>query len=158
MRRAQFEILGLAIAVVIISLAVVFLLTFQSPETNTSTTQQYASEQFAQSLLDSWLRTTHPTPGCEEYNIGRYFVWQNNHQGPTQCREEEGLEEEFLDAIRTIVNRYQGVNLQLDIGEETLIGATDECAQASTRSRPGRQHITQYPYRNEPLEIVLWLC
>lgn len=169
MKQAQFEILGLAIVVIIISVGVLFLLTFTLNTETHDPASQFFNEQFAQNTLDAFLKTTHPTIGCEQYDNKEYYQLRYiTQQGPTNCREET-TQDELEETLNEIINEYQRVEYKFEVRENICPTATGDtncnklvehgtCEPERTNlGRPGRQTIPKYPLPGS-LEIVLWLC
>jgi len=63
MNKAQLEIMGLAVIIVLITLGLFFVITFSISEADT-TVQSYNQEQRATSFLDALLRTN--IPACDD--------------------------------------------------------------------------------------------
>lgn len=170
MKQAQFEILGLAVIVIIISIMIFFALSFSLQEQD-DVTGQFLEEQFAQNLIDATLKTS--LDGCRG-TISDYLISQatqvplrpigNPSQQPA-CATSQGLEE-IADAIETAISLYQNTEFYLEVRPETCDLFDDDCETLLERGqcdiqesvgRPGRQPLSLYP-QTGTMEIILWVC
>lgn len=167
MKQAQFEILGLAIVVIIISVGVLFLLTFTLNTETHDPASQFFNEQFAQNTLDAFLKTTHPVAGCEHYDNKEYLNLYVTREGEARCNNQTVLTE-ILETLDYVINEYQRVDYKLEVREDICpIGEETACVRIIEHGtcdpervnigRPGRQTIPNYPLPGST-EIVLWLC
>lgn len=175
MRRAQFEILGLAIVVVIISMGVFFLISLSLNSPSSDPQGQFFDEQYTQNMLDAYLKTTHPE--CPRYTIQDYYQFQIlpasspdsacSDQDPTDPASINSSLQEVFD---TTILQYQGVDYRFIVREnadntclqpicepDQVAFDYGECEPLQTFS-PGRQTIPKYPYANGQIEYLLWLC
>ena len=175
--RAQFEIMGLAVAVIIISVGVFLLLMFGLRQPDPDTTEIFINEQYNQNVLDALMKTS--LKGCRgevrdliEWNVtGAY---PPNPPSSSACalgtRGVEVVLHSLLDqALRTYngqpywfeVRRQPcsastGGSPKCDMAFEPFNGGCDTVS-GNTR-RAGKHQIALYPYSNKPAEAVLWIC
>lgn len=168
MKHAQFEILGLAIVVIIISVGVFFLLALTIGEEQSDPAGQFFNEQFAQNTLDAFLSATHPEPGCERYDVKEYYYFLVTQTGSATCSNPETADE-LAGVLAQAIDDYQGMDYLFEVRENVCPTALGDsncnkiieeglCTPATVDvGRPGRQTASKYPLSGE-IEFVLWLC
>ncbi len=177
MRRAQFEVLGLAVIMIILSVAVFFTLSITNNSTGPDTHTRFQDEQFSQNVLDAMLKTS--IEECPRYTVFDAISWQlgagsapKTISGNGNCKDnsQSDLTDRFQWINDEIVNRvfeeYSGKDYHLQIrkpvcpeisgeGCEKAVYYSNNC-QPLNVGRPGRQIISLYPQGSA--EIVLWTC
>lgn len=165
MKKAQFEILGLAIAVVLVSVIVLFLVSLSIGDSQEDLTSVFQQDQFTQNLLDAYLKASHPA--CPDRSAARYFVWNVTGAGSAQCRD-PATWDELNRTLDTAITQYIGRDYNFTVREKpcddpfacnTPIAITSGNCNPETQgsSRAGRQTLTKHP-RQGNIEITLWLC
>ena len=166
MRQAQFEILGLAIAVVLVSVIVLFIVTLSLGDSQENLGSVFQQDQFTQNLLDAYLKASNPD--CPERSVARYFVWNVTGAGSAQCRNPETWLK-LNDTLDTAITQYIGREYNFTVrkepcedpfncDEETIAITSGNCnPQTQDASRAGRQTLTKHPQQGN-IEITLWLC
>lgn len=172
MRRAQFEILGLAVILVVVSVVVFFAiaLTLQPDE---NLPAQYFDKQFAENTLDALLATS--LRGCQG-TVAEYFtsVVAQRPLRPLQsgtspaCADlEEGVDQ-IMENLQKGISEYSGKTFVFQVREQACLPSGEDCvfaisydggcnlAVSDTRNAARRQ-LSMYP-RPEPAEVVLWVC
>ena len=165
MKKAQFEILGLAIAVVLVSVVVLFLVSLSLNNPQEDATSIFQQDQFTQNLLDAYLKASHPA--CPDRSTARFFVWDATNTGNAACRE-EATWEQLNQSLDEAITNYMGLSYNFTVRdgtcqdpfecEEDIVRTSGTCnPQTQSASRAGRQTLTKYP-RDGNIEITLWLC
>lgn len=122
MRRAQFEIMGLAIVVVIATIGIFFLLSFSiGNEDPQDSTDQFTDEQFTQNVIDALMKTS--MEGCETYTIADIIYYHVTGRGEpgsprpgTRCA--EAVDEGQIGSFSELEERMKFI--EEDILEETM--------------------------------------
>jgi hypothetical protein len=166
MRKGQFEIMGLAIVVVIISMGVFFLLSLSLNGNNSDPAGQFFNEQFAQNTLDVFLKSTHPE--CPRYEVKDFYQFYILPQSsPNDDCKADTTNTSLAANLTQAIQNYQGVDFRFQVREEVdSTCTTSDCpavidvgtCDTQGVGRPGRQTIPKYPYGSGELEFVLWLC
>lgn len=159
--------MGLAIAVVIISVGILFLVTLSLSAPQTDSTATFQEDQFTQNLLDAYLKTSNPD--CPQRSVARYFVWNVTGIGSAQCQDPntwDKLNQTLDTAITTYIGREYKFEVRRDVCAD-VYGEGSDCVkqiqsgncdpQTQSTGRAGRQTLTKHPLSGE-IEIILWLC
>lgn len=160
--------MGLAIAVVIVSVGILFLVSLslnQPPDDSASVFQQ---DQFTQNVLDAYLKTSNPD--CPARSVARYFVWNVTQAGDRDCRDPEtwnrtgGLNETLHTAVQNYIGREYRFEVRSEVCAEIYGPGCDVVMESGTcrpqeesTGRAGRQTLTKHPQEGS-VEIILWLC
>ncbi len=170
MKKAQFEIMGLAIIVILVSLMIFFAVLWGMQERD-DVTGQFLEEQFAQNLIDATLKTS-----LEECRgtVADYLISQGTENplrpmgglpADVSCATDEGLQE-IADALESVVVDYYGRPYYLEIRPRTCELFAQDCDTLIEQGtcditehvgRPGRQPLSLYP-QSGTMEIILWVC
>lgn len=169
MRKAQFEIMGLAIIVIIISIAIFFLLSF-SMKPEPDLTGQFQKEQFLQNAVTAWLDAD--IQGCEQDikgYVAHYATGLLTEDGP-RCDSPE-LMDELVDELQRMLDNYPVItsyHLSIRYGVCMPIANIDgtncrekysrgNCDPAKRDTRPGREVLPLMPIPGNA-EVVLFSC
>ena len=158
--------MGLAIVMVLVTVGILFVITFTFNDPGDDAATQFLTDQFSQNILDAYLKSTHPA--CPAEDVTRYFVWYINNDGPESCREEATWDDILEGQIRNALDLYVGRDYLFVVRdrvcpqafgcEEREVFRSGACnPELSGVGRAGRQVIPLYP-SPDSAEIVLWLC
>ncbi len=166
MRKGQFEILGLAIAMVLITVMIFFFLSLNTQQPTMDPTQRFINDQFAQNVLNAWIKTTHHE--CIRHSIGDYFIWKATNRNMGGC-ENDLYGNAFIEALERSIDEFHGTTYFLSIRREVCddIFGGPACNELATRgicdihlqdtSRAGRVLLSK-GIGGGNVEIVLFLC
>ncbi len=170
MKRAQFEIMGLAIIVILVSLMIFFALMWGLQEQE-DLTGQFLEEQFAQNVIDAIQKTS--LTECRGtvldyiYSQGADMplTAMGNIQDP-DCTTDQELDN-IADAVRDFIANYQGREFYFAIRDQScdtfdkncgdIFVDRGDCDIQGDVGRPGRQRVSLYP-QSGALEMILWVC
>lgn len=154
MRRAQIEIMGLVIIVVLVVIGLFFSLALRSPTESRPVSQVYSDEKLASDFLITFLETTEPTCSatmrdiaidCIRYNVSGQHRY--NCKGLDSC----AFINDSLHNISSNTLDPWGISYVLSfthtIGEETeeLVRVDHtQCDDSRDQSAPGIQPIPLY--------------
>ena len=166
MSRAQFEIMGLAIVMVLVSIGIFFVIALSINDPGTDAAGQFVTDQFSQNLLDAFLKSTHPA--CPDDQVQDYFLYNATKSGPDECRQAstwEQLNQTLNQSIKQYIGREYYFSVRRDVCDGPMNCANNEeelrsgeCdPRTATTGRAGRQTIPKYPQTGD-VEIILWLC
>ena len=170
MKRAQFEIMGLAIIVILVSMMIFFALMWGLQERD-DITGDFLQTQFAQNLIDATLKTN--LVGCRG-TVADYLISQVT-QAPLRplgefpddvsCATDQGLIE-IADAMEAAVADFYGRPFYFAIRPEVCPVAYDPdcdvliergtCDPLGNVGQAGRQPLSAWP--RPQMEIILWVC
>lgn len=169
MKKAQFEIMGLAIVMVILSVAVFFLISLSLSDPGDDLAGEFLTEQFAQNTLDAFLKSSHPAPGCGRYSVSDHYVWIATNSGPPEC-----VEQQYTDQLSSMIAQaaqYRGLEYRFQVRQEVcdnplgsgctkLVDEGSASCDPTTRNvgRAGRQTLPKDTGGSNDMELVLWLC
>ena len=168
MKRAQFEILGLAIVMVIVSLGIFLLISLSLSSPDRDPAGQFVDDQFTRRVLDAFLSSNHP--GCADYSIADVYVRQATGREPTCAQDlnEQAVHEQLEQAINTYMGRAYHYQVRESSCEDPfgredhcdqLIAPSGECNPLTTeQARSARFSLPKHPYGSGAVQAVLWIC
>lgn len=159
MRKAQMEVMGLAIIVILVFLAILFVTRFIVMAPPVEIRKLYTYEKLTTNTLDAMLKTT---TECHELTVvqllkdcGEYYAAGGSVDclGMGSCAYVESVIDEILsETITPLYKRYKFRAVVESIGAE-IVSSTSEC--------PGeRQASDPYPVRTDAgiMNVVLYVC
>ncbi len=169
MSKGQFEIMGLAIVVVIISVGIFFMLSV-SLRPPSDPVSQGIHQQFAQNVVDALLKTD--LDGCP-YTVQDAIVWKATDSYPSvpgnpRCATPAGLDD-IMGNLTQAITMYSGMTYHIEIrypactsvdsSQCTVIYEKDNGCNPLTQQagRPGIQPIPTWPKPGQA-QLVVWLC
>jgi hypothetical protein len=157
--KAQFEAMGLAVIVVLISMGMLFMLFF-SFDKETDVTERFGREQTAQNVVNALLDTS--VEGCPlDFNglIEDAVVWQRN-----PCGDSKEKIEEVANAILTPTLKDRSIPYEFTITQQsqnTISNVIDPISTCTPllrqRDKPGRRMLSFYP-SPQKATVTLSLC
>lgn len=157
--RAQFEAMGLAFIVILVSLGMFLLILFSFNDQGDAPLR-YEHQQLAQNMVDALLKTT--LEGCtSDYAavIEDEMLYQQDICGEESLTVMRGAAATVLGA--TLEKRDMPYNFTIreqgaNAGDNVLSMGTCDTATSDTFA-PGRQLLRLYP-SPATVEVILWLC
>jgi len=163
MKKGQFEILGLAIVVILVSLAVLFILRFVVLEKPTEYKKEFSQSELAANVISTMLKTANP--GCHNLKFSELF--QNCAEDPVnpsiQCSITHNscgylsaaLDDLFRDSLEEWNTPFYFKSQTNRFGESPIIEKGNQC--------PGEKKSKQFPIPVDPsgstiLYITLDIC
>lgn len=152
--RAQMEILGLAVIVVLIMLGVLFAVFFVLRAPQSDAAQTYKESQLASSLLTAMLTTTTPCRGATVTELLQDCSTSNQLECPsgTSCDEASTAISTMLDGTLGVWKRSYSFSITGAYAAEQIMFNAGDC------SGEKESHTNPIPTPTGALQIRLDLC
>jgi hypothetical protein len=153
--KAQFEAMGLAVIVILISLGMVFLLLFSSDE-KSQAPQQYEEQQTAQSVIDAMLQTNIEDCDLNVAEIIEDAMIRNRNP----CGDSYQVLDNAAGIMLNDTLEKRGVYYNFTVQEEgnDIFYSKGNCdAVRSDHFAPGVQTLSLYP-TTKVAKVTLTLC
>jgi len=155
MTKAQIEIMGLVLIVILITLGLFFSVAFKQPQTSPPITTVYGDEKLASDYLITFLETTDPVCQATMRDIAIDCVRHHLSQ-PTRYHCENKDSCTYLSDVlthildKTLNDWHYSYKLafyyeQGGTREELLIVDDTDCTEYKPQAAPGLQPISLYP-------------
>ncbi|MEE9525084.1 MAG: hypothetical protein V3V78_00575 [Candidatus Woesearchaeota archaeon] len=152
-KTAQMEIMGLAIIVILLSLAILFTIQFIILKEPSETKQSFTSKQLAANTASTLLTTT---TGCSDQPISALLIdcaesSLEQCSGMNHCTYVKQEIQEILNSTLDKWNRKYYLTVNTDT---TQIAIGEECSGEKTTSQP----CCILPTKYKPVKINLDIC
>jgi len=156
--KAQFEAMGLAVIVVLVSLGMIFLLYFSFDE-DADVVERYGNEQLAQNVVNAMLDTNAAECDLDVADLLEdVTVWKRNPCGDSLQKIQEARNA-VLEA--TLGRRNIAYNFTVLRHDGSVVEVLDEKITCSflqnQRDTPGRRTLTFYP-APQKATVILSIC
>jgi hypothetical protein len=155
-QKGQAEIIGLMIIVVIITIGMLFYLSYVTSQSDSSSKdslqKEFVDNELSASFIQTIVRTT--IPQCQGLSVEDLIVFCGLDEQPSRCNQNPcQLLNQTLDHIRnnSLESWGRSYSLKVDFGESSylaqtpMIFQTDDCEEGTVgRRAPGYQPIP-YP-------------
>ncbi|MFH1398733.1 MAG: hypothetical protein ABIG95_01320 [Candidatus Woesearchaeota archaeon] len=158
-RKSQMEIMGLALVVLILSIAMVFLFKFSGGSKVSEVKQDFVDTKLASNMLNVILKTTHEEKDIELKNMFKYCAEgdSNASRGYDPCDEMNKTVSFILD--RTLKTWQKSYNLTATINGETKLYLINKNCGGSLKGFSTRESETyMIPTRYGTMLIRMDIC
>jgi hypothetical protein len=156
--KGQFEAMGLAVIVLLVSLGMIFLLYF-SFDDDSDVVERYGNEQTAQNVVNAMLDTTAENCQLDIADlIEDSVVWQRNPCGDSLMKVREARTRILDETLTRRDINYNFTILRQDGTSATYIDSVSTCnARQTQNDAPGRRTLTFYPAPQKAI-VILYIC
>lgn len=169
MKRAQIEMMGLVIVVILVTIGMFFSISFQQPKTEKPPLAVFSDEQMASNFLISLLDTNIPGRDIKVHDVAIDCVRLNtpssipsySFPGFDSCTKLENITETILlDTLDAWAYEYHLTYRYTDGGgtQKTLMEFQVGCGPSAPRSAPGFQPISLFRVTTGTAIMQLDIC
>jgi hypothetical protein len=154
--KGQFESMGLAIIVLLVTMGIVLFVVFGNDKP-LDAAERYEKEQLAQNTVDAMLSTHVGTQDCSLDFTD--LIEDVALRGRNPCGNSLELMDDMATTILTKTLEERGEPYQFTVMEgDTMLYNKSTCDASTTENnKPGMQPIPLYP-TGRVVEVTLWIC